>query len=346
MRQGPTRAVMVAVSAMAGVAILSGSVQAQSLEQLFAGKQIKLISSSDVGGGYDASARLLARFMGNHLPGKPQIVVQNMPGAGGIKAANYLYNVAPKDGLTIGGVHRTVPQAPQLGLPGTQFDASKFNWLGSMNNEVSVCIAWHEAPVKTIEEAMTKTLIVGGSGANDTEQFPAVLNNIIGTKFKVISGYPSGTAVGLAMERREVDGRCGWSWSSVVTQQGDWLRDKKVNILLQISLAKHPDLPNVPLVMDYAKTEQDKQVLEFLFARQIMGRPFLAPPSVAPHVVAALRQAFDDAVKDPALIAEADKQKQELTPVSGDAVQTLVEKLLKTSKEVVAIADKATELKK
>ena len=346
MRQGPTRAVAWTVSAMAGVVLLSDGAFAQSLEQLYKGKQIKLISSSDVGGGYDASARLLARFMGNHLPGNPQIVVQNMPGAGGIKAANYLYNVAPKDGLTIGGVHRTVPQAPQLGLPGTQFDAAKFNWLGSMNNEVSVCVAWHEAPVKTIEEAMSKTLIVGGSGANDTEQFPAVLNNIIGTKFKVISGYPSGTAVGLAMERREVDGRCGWSWSSVVTQQGDWIRDKKINILLQISLAKHPDLPNVPLVMDYAKTEQDKQVLEFLFARQIMGRPFLAPPGVPTDIVAALRKAFDDASKDPALVAEADKQKQELTPVSGIAVQTLVEKLLKTPKEVVAIADKATELKK
>lgn len=346
MTQGPTRAVTWTISVLAGVAVLSGSLHAQSLEQLYAGKQIKLISSSDVGGGYDASARLLARFMSNHIPGKPQIVVQNMPGAGGIKAANYLYNVAPKDGLTIGGVHRTVPQAPQLGLPGTQFDASKFHWLGSMNNEVSVCVAWHEAPVKTIEQAMTDTLIVGGSGANDTEQFPAVLNNIIGTKFKVISGYPSGTAVGLAMERREVDGRCGWSWSSVVTQQSDWLRDKKVNILLQISLAKHPDLPNVPLVMDYAKTEQDKLVLEFLFARQIMGRPFLAPPGVAPNIVLALRTAFDDAVKDPALVAEAEKQKQELTPVGGVAVQTLVEKLLKTPKDVVAIADKATELKK
>jgi tripartite-type tricarboxylate transporter receptor subunit TctC len=269
-----------------------------------------------------------------------------MPGAGGIKAANYLYNVAPKDGLTIGGVHRTIPQAPQLGLPGTQFDPAKFHWLGSMNNEVSVCVAWHEASVKTIDEAFQKELIVGGSGANDTEQFPAVLNNIIGTKFKVISGYPSGTAVSLAMERREVDGRCGWSWSSMVTQQGDWLSEKKVNILLQISLEKHPDMPNVPLVMDYAKSEQDKQVLEFLFARQVMGRPFLAPPGVAPEIAAALRKAFDDAVKDPALVAEADKQKQELTPVSGKVVQDLVEKLLKTPKEIVAVADKATELKR
>lgn len=315
---------------------------AQSVESFYKGKEIRLTSSSDVGGGYDATARLLARFMPNHLPGNPRMIVQNMPGAGGIKAANYLYNVAPKDGTAIGGVHRTVPQAPQLGLPGTQFEADKFFWLGSMANEVSVCVAWHEAPVKTMKDALEKELIVGGSGANDTEQFPAVLNNIIGTKFKIISGYPSGTAVNLAMERREVDARCGWSWSSLVQQQSDWLKDKKINILAQVTTTKHEDLPDVPLVSEFAKSEADKQILDFLFARQVMGRPFVIPPGVPMDRVTALRAAFDAAMKDKALLAEGDKQKLEISPVSGVEVQQLVARLLKTPPDLVDAAEKAT----
>ena len=329
-------------AALLAATAITSVASAQSVENFYKGKEIRLTSSSDVGGGYDATARLLARYMPNHMPGNPRIIVQNMPGAGGIKAANYLYNVAPKDGLAIGGVHRTVPQAPQLGLPGTQFDANKFFWLGSMANEVSVCVAWHESPVKTIQQAMQQELVVGGSGANDTEQFPAVLNNIIGTKFKIISGYPSGTAVNLAMERREVDSRCGWSWSSLVQQQSDWLKDKKINILAQISTEKHPDMPNVPLVMDFAKTAEDKQVLEFLFARQVMGRPFVIPPGVPMERVTALRAAFDAAMKDKALIAEGTKQKLEISPTSGVAVQQLVDRLLKTPKNLVKAAADAT----
>ncbi len=336
-------ALALSAAVLLGATALSSAASAQSLESVYKGKQIKLISSSDAGGGYDSSARLLARHMGNFVPGQPQIIVQNMPGAGGIKAANYLYNVATKDGLMIGGVHRTVPQAPQLGLPGTQFDAAKFFWLGSMNNEVSVCVAWHTAPVKTMEDALKMEMIVGGSGQNDTEQFPAVLNNIVGTKFKIISGYPSGTAVDLAMERGEVQSRCGWSWSSVMTQHPDWVRDKKINILVQISSAKHPDLPNVRLIDEFAKTQEDKEVLDFLFARQVFGRPFVIPPGVAKERVDMLRAAFDSAVKSPALIADAEKQKQELTPVSGLEVQALIEKLMKASPAVVARADKATE---
>ena len=336
--------ILTALLAGASALVVAGAASAQSnIEAVYKGKQIKLISSSDAGGGYDASARLLARHMGNHLPGQPQIIVQNMPGAGGIKAANYLYNVATKDGLMIGGVHRTVPQAPQLGLPGTQFDPVKFHWLGSMNNEVSVCVSWHTSPVKTMEDALQREMIVGGSGQNDTEQFPAVLNNIVGTKFKIISGYPSGTAVDLAMERGEVESRCGWSWSSVMTQHPDWVRDKKINILVQISTAKHPDLPNVRLIDEFAKNEKDKEVLDFLFARQVFGRPFVIPPGVAMDRVNALRAAFDAAVKSPELIADAEKQKQELTPVSGLEVQALIEKLMKASPEIVAAADKATE---
>ena len=329
-------------AALLAATAITSVASAQSVENFYKGKEIRLTSSSDVGGGYDATARLLARFMPNHIPGNPRMIVQNMPGAGGIKAANYLYNVAPKDGTAIGGVHRTVPQAPQLGLPGTQFEADKFFWLGSMANEVSVCVAWHEAPVKTMKDALEKELIVGGSGANDTEQFPAVLNNIIGTKFKIISGYPSGTAVNLAMERREVDARCGWSWSSLVQQQSDWLKDKKINILAQVTTTKHEDLPNVPLVSEFAKNESDKQILDFLFARQVMGRPFVIPPGVPMERVTALRAAFDAAMKDKALLAEGDKQKLEISPVSGVEVQQLVARLLKTPQDLVDAAEKAT----
>lgn len=317
-------------------------VAAETVEEFYKGKTVKFIISSGAGGGYDAYARSLVRHISKHIPGNPTIVPQNMPGAGGLRAANFIYNVAPKDGSLLAVVHRGVPMVPLLGIKGAQFEATKFNWIGSLNNEVSVCVSWHTVAQKTVQDAMNKELIIGGSGANDTEGFPAVMNNIIGTKFKIISGYPSGTAINLAMERREVDGRCGWSWSSVKTQHPDWLEDKKVNILMQMSLTKHPELPNVPLVMDMAKSEQDKKVLELVFARQVMGRPVLMPPEVPADRVATIRKAFDATIKDPAFIADMKKQKLELTPISGLEIQALIKKVYATEQSVVALAKDAS----
>lgn len=332
---------LAALVAMLAAALFALPASAASVADFYKDKRITFVISSGAGGGYDAYGRTLARHMGKHIPGNPGFVPQNMPGAGGIRAANYLYNVAPKDGTVFGGVHRGIPMEPLFGNEKAQYDPSKFNWLGSLNNEVSVCVSWGTAPVKTIREAMEKELIVGGSGPNDTEAFPALLNNIVGTKFKIVSGYPSGTAVNLAMERREVDGRCGWSWSSAKTQQPEWLKEKKVNILAQLSLAKHPELADVPLVMEFAKSEEDKDILELVFARQVMGRPYLAPPGVPAERVAALRAAFDATMKDPEFIADINKQKLELTPVSGVEIQKLVNKIHATPKSVIARTEDA-----
>ncbi|MEE8559803.1 MAG: tripartite tricarboxylate transporter substrate-binding protein [Alphaproteobacteria bacterium] len=326
-------------AALAALSALPAS--AASVADFYKGKTIKFIISSSPGGGYDAYGRTLTRHLGRHIPGNPRFVPQNMPGAGGIKAANFLFNVAPKDGSVFGGVHRGIAMEPLFGNKQAKYQANEFNWLGSVNNEVSVCVSWGTVPVKTIQDAFKTELIIGGSGANDTEAFPAVLNNVIGTKFKIISGYPSGTAVNLAMERREVDGRCGWSWSSVKTQKSDWIKNKTVNILLQMSLAKHPELPDVPLVMDFAKSDADKEVLKLVFARQVMGRPYLAPPGIPPERVAALRAAFDATMKDPKFIADIKKQKLELAPVSGTEIQKLVARIYATPKSVIARTEDA-----
>ena len=196
-----------------------------------------------------------------------------MEGAGSLRLANWLYNVGPKDGTVMGTIGRGTAFDPLLGSKGAQFEADKFTWIGSANNEVSICVAWKTSGITKFEDVLTKELIVGGTGqAADTDQFPQILNGVLGTKFKVVAGYPGGNDVTLAMERGEVKGRCGWSWSSVLATHKRWIGDKSINILIQLSLAKHPDLPDVPLVMDYAKTEEQKQIFQLIFARQVMGR--------------------------------------------------------------------------
>ncbi|MGE0650918.1 MAG: Bug family tripartite tricarboxylate transporter substrate binding protein [Alphaproteobacteria bacterium] len=326
-----------------GAVGFSGATAAQSVEEFYKGKQVKLVIGAAVAGGYDTYGRLFARLMPKHIPGNPPMIVQIMPGAGGVVAANYLYNIAPKDGLTLGTVQRQIPEGPLVGLGGVQFDATKFNWIGSMNNEVSICVSWHTAAVKTFKDAFDKELIVGAQRQANTEQYPSIFNNLLGTKFKIIAGYTGGGGVLLAMERGEVEGRCSWSWSSIVVQKPDWLRDKKINLLAQISLAGHPDLPNVPLVMDFAKSDADRQVLEFLFARNVLGRPFLAPPGVPGDRVVALRAAFDAMVKDKDVVAEFKKVKQELTPVGGETIQNLMGRLYATPKDIIAKAKAATK---
>jgi hypothetical protein len=256
--------------------------------------------------------------------------------------ANWLYNVAPKDGTAFGTIGRGTGFDPLLGSTKAQFDASKFNWLGSMNDEVSVCVAWHTAGITTLQQVMRKELTVGGTGpAADTDQFPKVLNATIGTKFKIITGYPGGNDVDLAMERGEVMGRCGWSWSSVIATHQNWLDDKKIDVLVQLSLGKHPDLPNVPLVMDFAKNDEERQIFKLVFARQPMGRPFLAPPGVPADRVAALRKAFMDTLTDRDFMAEAEKAKLEINPVSGEAVQKIVQEVYQAPKSV---ADKVADM--
>ena len=329
-------------AAALALSVTAGPNAALAQAEFFKDKTVNIYVGYSTGGGYDVYARMLSRFYGRHIPGSPTVIVTNMPGAGSLRAANYIYNVAPKDGTAMGTVARGAAFDPLFGLPGTQFDATKYNWIGSANDEVSVCVAWHTSAVKNYDDLVAKELIVGGTGGSaDTDQFPRVMNGVLDTKMKVIIGYPGGNDVNLAMERGEVQGRCGWSWSSVKSTQQKWLDDKKINVLVQLSMKKHPDLPNVPSVMDAAKTDEQKQILKLIFARQVMGRPFMAPPNVPADRVKALRDGFWAAMQDKEFLEEADKAKLEITPVKGEEIQQLVVDSYKVAPE---IAKKAGEL--
>ena len=321
----------------AAILALGAAGQAQSPADFYKGKNVDLTIGYSAGGGYDVYARLLARHMGRFIPGNPAIVPKNMPGAGSLGLANWLYNVAPKDGTAFGTIGRGTAFDPLLGSTKAQFDAAKFNWLGSMNDEVSVCVSWYTTGITSLEQVKHNELSVGGAGqAADTDQFPKVLNATIGTKFRLVTGYPGGNDVDLAMERGEVMGRCGWSWSSVVATHKSWIDEHKINVLVQLSLSKHPDLPNVPLVMDLANNDEQRQIFKLVFARQPMGRPFLAPPDVPSDRVSVLREAFMDTMKDGDFLAEAEKMKLEINPVAGDAVQEIVQDVYKTPKPIAA----------
>jgi hypothetical protein len=263
-----------------------------------------------------------------------------MDGAGSMRAANFIYNAAPKDGTLIGMVSRSIASVPIIGGAGSEgakFESTKFLWLGSLNNEVSVAASWHTSGIKTIEDAKQRELLIGATafGVDDATIFPAVTNSLFGTKFKWVLGYRGGTDMNLAMESGETFGRVGWSWSSIKSVNAEWLRDKKINILLQLALAKHPDLPDVPLVMDLARNDIERQALELVFSRQTMGRPFLAPPGLPDDRAKALRAAFEAASRDPQLLAEAERMKLEVNPVSGADVEALVARMYAAPKDVI-----------
>jgi tripartite-type tricarboxylate transporter receptor subunit TctC len=322
--QGCKRGVIAALLVV--IAVSAG--HAQSVADFYKGKNIDLYIGYSAGGGYDLYARQLARHMSKHIPGNPTVVPKNMTGAGSLVLANWLYNIAPKDGTTFGIIGRGTGFDPLLGNAKAKFDGTKFTWIGSANNEVSVCVAWHTSGITKFDDLLTKELVVGGTSSSaDTDQFPKIVNGVLGTKMKIITGYPGGNDVGLAMERGEVQGRCGWSWSSVLSTHLQWYKEKKFTVLMQLALEKHPDLPDVPLIVDLAKTDEQRQILKLIFARQVMGRPFLAPPGIPKERADALRKAFMDTMKDKDFLAEADKAKMEITPVSGEALDKLVKEI-------------------
>lgn len=328
--------------AVALVGLVAAAPASGQSASFYEGKNITLLIGYSPGGGYDTYARTLARHLGKHIPGNPNIVPKNMPGAGSLTLTNYLYNVAPKDGTEIGTIGRGIPMEPMLGGEGTRFKPIEFNWLGSLNNEVSICAAWHTNPVKDWQDLQQQQMVVGGTGSGaDTDTFPIVLRNLLGAKLKLISGYPGGSDILLAMERGEVGGRCGWSWSSVKSRKADWLKEKKINILVQLSLAKHPDLPNVPLVMDLTDDPEKRSILKLIFARQVMGRPYVAPPGVPKDRVRMLRDAFMATVSDPAFMADARKSKLEVNAISGDEVEELLVEMYSYPEPLIAKASDA-----
>jgi tripartite-type tricarboxylate transporter receptor subunit TctC len=323
------------VAAIGAFLLFASLAHAQSPEDFYKGKTVELYIGYSVGGGYDLYARVLARHIGKFIPGHPTIVPKNMEGAGSLRLANWLYRVAPKDGTVFGIIGRGTAFDPVLGEPGAQFDGTKFNWIGSANDEVSVCVAWQGTGVTSFEDLRTKEVTVGGTGVSaDTDQFPRIINGVLGTKMRIVSGYPGGNDVVLAMERGEVQGRCGWSWSSVKSTHGAWIEDHKIAVLAQLSLTKHAELGDVPGVEDLAKTDEQRQILKLIFARQTMGRPFLAPPAVPQDRVETLRKAFMDTVNDRDFLADAEKAQLEITPVAGDKVQALVQEIYETPPEI------------
>jgi hypothetical protein len=315
---------------------------AQSVAEFYKGKTISLLIGYPPGGGYDAYARILARHMGKYIPGNPAVVAKNMEGGGGIRLANFLYNAGPKDGTAIGTFNRGTAFDALLGSKVPQFDATKYVWIGSTNNEVSVCVSWHTTGITDFNQLRSQELLVGATSPSaDTVQFPKIVNAVLGTKFKPIAGYPGGADIDLAMERGEVQGRCGWSWTSVKASRKAWLDEKKINLLVQIGLSKHVDLPKVPLIMDLAKKDEDRAIFKLIFARQVMAWPYVAPPGIPRERTDALRTAFNEAMKDKDLLADAAKGGFDIEPVSGEEIQNLVQEIYATP---AAVAEKTIQL--
>jgi tripartite-type tricarboxylate transporter receptor subunit TctC len=319
-------------------------VLAQSAGDFYRGRDIDLYIGYSTGGAYDLYARLIGRHLGTHIPGHPTLVPKNMEGAGSLRLANYLYRVAPQDGSAFGTLGRGIAFDPLLIGQGDAFDAQKFGWIGSANNEVSVCVALKGSGIAKFEDLFSNELTVGGTGTSaDTDQFPRVLNSVLGTHFKIVEGYPGGNDVVLAMERGEVKGRCGWSWSSIKSTHKSWIDENKMVVLVQLSLTRHPELPDVPLVSDFAKTDEQRQILKMVFARQVMGRPYLAPPNLPTERLATLRQAFMETMTDKDFLAEADNIQLEINPVSGADVEKLVKDVYATPPDIIAEAKQAAK---
>jgi tripartite-type tricarboxylate transporter receptor subunit TctC len=341
--------VVVAMAAVAGLAF--SPAKADAVADFYKGKQISWILSAGEGGGYSSYARAFAPFLSAHIPGNPKVVVQNMPGAGGIRAMNYLFTVAPKDGTVIGLVHSSVPFAPLYGLQGASFDPRKMNWIGSMNATTAICVAWHTSGIKGWQDMMSKEYLVGGTGAgSQMETMPAMLNHLFGTKMKVISGYKGGNDVYLAMERGEVAGRCGGLFSSISSTRPDWFPQKKVLVPIQVAVERNPHFPDVPAVGEFARDAQTKNVLKLVLSPLQMDRPILMPPGAPAERVEALRRAFHDAMTDPGFIAEAAKQRIEIEEVPGEKVARILEEafamppeVIRTAKESMALTGAATE---
>jgi tripartite-type tricarboxylate transporter receptor subunit TctC len=315
------------------------SVSAETAEQFYKGKTVTIQIGYAPGGGYDVYARQLARFYGRHLPGQPTVTTQNVPGAGSLKLANAIYSVAPRDGTVIGSIGREQITAPLFGVPGANFDATKVNWVGNMDRAASLSVVWATSPIQTIADARKQEVTVGGTGpASTTVVLPTAFNKLMGYKFKVIAGYPGGGDITLALERGEVEGRFSWSYASLMSTRPDWVRDKKIRFLAASAFKRLPEAPDVPTVIELADTEQHKQVISLILAGDVLARPFMAPPSLPPERLAALRDAFSATMRDPEFLAEAKQQKLELDPMDWQEMTETINKIYATPAPVVKAA--------
>lgn len=326
-----------AYAAVVGVLAAASAtpLQAQTVEEFYTGKTITLSIGFTPAGGYDLYGRLVARHLGKHIPGKPNIIAQNMPGAGSMRAAQYLYSVAPKDGTALATFGRQMGITPLLN-PAAQYDGTKFTWLGSVTNEVSTCVSWNTSPVKVWDDLLKHSVAFAGDGPGaDPDVFANLYNNVFNTKIKIINGYRGTNPMILAMERGEVDGFCGLSWSTVKSRHMDWFRNKTMNVLVQAALKKEPDIPEVPLALDLATTEEQRQVLKVFLYGQEMARPFAAPPGIPADRKAALLAAFEKMLKDPEFLAEIKKLNVDLNPISASTIDEMLKELYATPKNVL-----------
>jgi len=328
-------------------AVAANTSAAQTPAEFFKDKQITFYVGLSPGGGYDLNARLVAKYIGRYIPGQPQVIVKNMPGGGGLVMTNYVANVSPKDGLHIGAPQRGVPFEPLLGdASNAKFDPRTLHWIGSANADTSVAVATRRSGVKTWQDLKQKELIVAGTGiGTESVTVPYVLRNILGFKFRVIAGYPGGSEMNLAMQRGEVDGRGTFSWTSLKPHLKEWVESGELSILYQQGLRKHPDIPNVPLVTEFAENDDQKKMIELQFTAFELGRPYFVAEGVPADRVAALRRAFDQAMKDKDLLADAEKQDLEANPTRGEEMKEIFTRVFAPPKELVARLAEASKSK-
>jgi hypothetical protein len=301
-------------------------------QDFYAGKQLTIVVGAGPGGGYDLQARVAGRHLGKHIPGNPTVIVQNIPSR--IAAANHMFGTAPKDGTMIALLQRGILLAKLILPSNVRFEIEKIHWLGSLNSESAVTLAWHTAPHKTAKDLFDKELIVGGITGVDPETTPRLYNSLIGTKFKIVNGYNSTSQVALAIERGEVQGIADWSWSSLKAVRPNWLADKQATLLMQGALKNEPELGNLPNALDFIKNDADRKVMELHFTQKTAARPLIAPPEVPPERIALLRKAFESLAQDKEFLAEMDKAKMEFGFVPGPEIDKVVAQIAATPPEI------------
>jgi len=325
----------------------AGAASADAVEDFYKGKRVSMFVGSETGGGYDAYARLVTRHIGKFIAGHPNFIVQNMPGGGGLKVTNHLYTIATKDGTAMGTIQRGLLTSPLLEARNLQiqYEPLKFNWLGSLNTETGLIVVWHTAPHKTMQDLFEKELLVGSSSPS-TDFLPLFLNNVLKTKFKIISGYKNSVEAYLAVERGETQGRVSTGWAGDKEVLQPWMDAKKVRFLAQLGMTKHPEFPDVPLIIDFARTEQEHQAMELILAAQLWGRPFVMPPDVPKERVAAMRKAFNDMTKDSEFLGESKKMQMDLEVVTGEEIDSLLQRVYATPPEIVEMVRQAISIDK
>jgi tripartite-type tricarboxylate transporter receptor subunit TctC len=332
-----------ALSALGAIAVAAGPANADSVADFYKGKQVKFIMGAGVGGGYDAYGRVLARYLGRHIPGNPKIIAQNMPGGGSLKLTNFMYNKAARDGTVIGSNYNTITLEPLIGGRAVKFDPLKLNWLGSMGKQPTVCVIWKTSKTKTLDDAMKRVTVVGAtSPTGNRSTQPKLYNFVLGTKFKVITGYS--TAGNLtAVEKGEVEGLCGTSFATIKAAVPHWIRDDKIRVIMQFAKKKDPSLKGVPMLTDRVKDPKMLKVLDLFMVMQEIGRPIIAPPGLPADRLAALQNAVMATLRDPNFLAEAKKLRIELDPIDHKEINGLLKSAYATPKDIVKIAAKIVE---